>query len=105
MTSACANRSRSMPVYEYRCDKCRRKTSVLVRSSQSAIAPTCGHCGSRTLRRLFSTFAVRRGGASDAGEGFGGGGDDMGLEGVDQSDPRSMAKWMRKMGEESGEEM
>jgi hypothetical protein len=30
--------------------------------------------------------------------------DDAALSGVDEQDPKSMARWMRRMGQESGEE-
>ncbi|MCH8283908.1 MAG: zinc ribbon domain-containing protein, partial [Chloroflexi bacterium] len=48
-----------MPVYEYRCPQCRRKSAVFVRGFGGADAPACEHCGGQGLTRLFSTFAVR----------------------------------------------
>ena len=56
----------------------------------------CEHCGSADLSRLFSRVAVMRG---DDSMGF----DESSLADVDDSDPRSMAKWLRKMSREMGE--
>ena len=88
-----------MPVYEYRCPQCRRKSAVFVRGSASAGEPACEHCGSQGLTRLFSTFAVRRSQSSSDDSG----GADMG--GFDESDPRAMAQMMRQMGGEMRDEM
>jgi putative FmdB family regulatory protein len=61
-----------MPIYEYRCDDCgKRSTSLL--PSYSSPDPMCPHCGKAGLRRLVSTFATVSG--DDGGDDFGGGGD------------------------------
>jgi putative FmdB family regulatory protein len=63
-----------MPIYEYRCDECgKRSTSLL--PSFSSPDPPCPHCGKAGLRRLVSTFATLSG--DDDGGDFGGG-DDFG---------------------------
>ena len=49
-----------MPVYEYRCNACHRKVSLLVRGFSEVPSIVCGNCGSRDLTRLFSTFARLR---------------------------------------------
>ncbi len=49
-----------MPIYEYRCNQCRRKTSVLVRSFSTSSAPTCEACGSGDVSRVMSRFAYHR---------------------------------------------
>ena len=89
-----------MPIYEYRCHTCRKRTSVFVRSIGAAVRPRCEHCGGRRLRRLVSRVTVVRSGGGDL--------DDFGermLADVDESDPRSMARWARRMRDEMGEEM
>jgi putative FmdB family regulatory protein len=69
-----------MPIYEYRCEECgKRSTSLL--PSYSSPDPPCPHCGKPALKRLVSTFATVSSGESDGGDGFddgGGGGDDFG---------------------------
>jgi putative FmdB family regulatory protein len=73
-----------MPIYEYRCEACGKRSSTLL-SSYSSPDPACPHCGKPALKRLVSTFAttgsadVEGGGDDDFGGGddeFGGGGDD-----------------------------
>ncbi|HKW06419.1 MAG TPA: zinc ribbon domain-containing protein [Candidatus Dormibacteraeota bacterium] len=60
-----------MPIYEYRCEACGKRSSTLL-SSYSSPDPSCPHCGKPELRRLVSTFATT--GSSDSDD-FGGGGD------------------------------
>ena len=64
-----------VPIYEYRCDECGKKSSALL-SSFSSPDPVCSYCGKPALRRLVSTFATVSSG-DDGGDDFGGG-DDMG---------------------------
>ncbi len=69
-----------MPIYEYRCDECGKRSSALL-SSYASPDPKCPHCGEPGLRRLVSTFATVSSTEADAGD-FGGddgdgfGGDD-----------------------------
>jgi putative FmdB family regulatory protein len=73
-----------MPIYEYRCEACGKRSSTLL-SSYSSPDPPCPHCGKPALRRLVSTFATTGSGDADAGDDFGGGGggDDFGGGGED----------------------
>ena len=51
-----------MPVYEYRCRACGKKTEDLVLAGDVAdYVPECAHCGSHDLGRLLSTFAAHGG--------------------------------------------
>lgn len=86
-----------MPIYEYRCGGCRRKVTVLTLRVSETVEPVCEHCGSRDLTRLMSRFAMVRSDDSRL--------DDL-TDGsdLDESDPKSMARWMRKMGKELGED-
>ncbi len=89
-----------MPIFEYRCQNCRRRVTVLVRAAGRDDAPVCDRCGSADLSRLISRFAVHRsrgGGSEDSYDS-----DD--LDGLDGEDPRAMADWMRRMQKEMGEE-
>lgn len=89
-----------MPIYEYRCTQCGRKTTVLTLRASEVVHPTCERCGSTRLDRLMSRFAMPR--SDDARL------DDLtdpsALGAVDENDPKSMARWMRKMGHELGED-
>jgi putative FmdB family regulatory protein len=74
-----------VPIYEYRCGKCRKRSSALL-PRWDAPDPPCPHCGSRRVERRVSTFATVRSGDSDdfgsslddgdAGDEGGFGGDD-----------------------------
>ena len=90
-----------MPIYEFRCGGCGRRVSVFQRSISASLAASCPHCGGADLRRLVSRFAVVRG--EDAL--LDGMDDDSLLAGVDESDPRSVAAWARKMGSRLGEDL
>ena len=87
-----------MPIYEFRCQNCGRRTSVFTRAIGDVVEAVCFHCGSEEMSRLFSRVAVVRSG-EDAGSGL----DESSLGDVDENDPRSMARWVRKMSREMGE--
>ncbi|MEO8458770.1 MAG: zinc ribbon domain-containing protein, partial [Chloroflexota bacterium] len=58
----------------------------------------CEHCGSPKTERVFSRVAVHRG--LDGMEGA-----EAGLGDVDENDPRSVARWVRKMSRDMGESL
>jgi len=89
-----------MPIYEYRCADCSRKTTVVTLSVKAAVDPVCQHCGGRALTKLVSRVAVRRSEESRL-ESLA---DPSSLAGLDEKDPKSVARWMKKMGREMGEE-
>jgi putative FmdB family regulatory protein len=72
-----------MPIYEYRCAACGKRSSSLL-PSYSSPDPACPHCGKTELRRLVSTFATVRSG-DDGGDDFGGD-DDFGDHGHSHDD-------------------
>ena len=93
-----------MPIYEYRCADCARKVSVFFRSFNAVTDPVCPRCGGTQLTRLMSRVAVLRGTGGDNGDFDDDGGDfDTFLDGVDENDPRSVARAMRRMSDEMGE--
>ncbi len=75
-----------MPIYEYLCRDCGKRSTILVRSVSSASDPRCQFCGGANLQKLVSRVAVLRSGGSDDlgdegswdGESDGPGGEDMG---------------------------
>ena len=91
-----------MPIYEYHCHDCRRRVSLFFRSySDIKDEPSCPRCGGTHLTRLISRVAVVRSEDSRL--------DDLSdpsmLGDLDEDDPKSIARWMRKMSAETGEEM
>ena len=89
-----------MPIFEYQCRACRRKTSALVMSRARESEVRCTHCGSADLEKLWSRFSSPK--SEDARlESMA---DPSALAGIDENDPRSVAKFMKKMGQEMGED-
>jgi putative FmdB family regulatory protein len=89
-----------MPIYEYRCADCRKRTTVVTLSVSAAVDPVCSRCGGRALTKLVSRVAVRRSEESRL-ESLA---DPSSLAGLDENDPKSVARWMKRMGQEMGEE-
>ena len=87
-----------MPLYEYRCNQCRKRVSVLVKSFSQEPTPVCDRCQSTDLRRLVSTFSFHRSWGDSLGlpSSFEEGGDD-------DEDPRATAQWLRRMKGEMGD--
>ena len=124
-----------MPIYEYKCGNCNHRVSLFFRSISSAESGAadarCPNCGGASLTRLVSKISVLRGN-SDQPPGlpsFEGdevdytvpedddiygahGGDVPGapglgdiMSGVDEDDPRSIARWARQMQAQTGESL
>lgn len=88
-----------MPIYEYRCLDCQKRSVLLVlHPGRTAIA--CKHCRSERLERLMSRFAAPKSEEARM-EALA---DPSHFGDVDENDPRSMAKFMKKMGKEMGED-
>lgn len=92
-----------MPIYEYRCASCRRQVSVFLRSFAEAetATPRCPRCGSDRLNRLISRVAIMRSEESRLEDLA----DPSSLADLDENDPKSLARWMRRMGSELGEDL
>jgi putative FmdB family regulatory protein len=92
-----------MPIYEYRCNKCRRKVEVFARNPSTVSSPTCSHCGSSETSRIFSKFAVRRS-KQDKGVYDDILSDRKLTDGLMRNDPRALAEWSRKMSRAADED-
>ena len=90
-----------MPIYEYDCHDCRRRVSLLVRSLSAPEPPACPRCGSTALSRLMSRFTTVKSEEARL-ESLAEGG---GLGDLDENDPGSVARFMKKMGKELGDEL
>jgi putative FmdB family regulatory protein len=87
-----------MPIYEYCCRACGRTFAFLYGVSRDSRDPACPACHGKDLSRLISRVARVRS-------------EDAMLEDLadptkigDFEDPRSLAKWAKKMGSALGEE-
>ena len=49
-----------MPIYEYRCLPCGKKSSLYTRSINSTVEPRCSHCQSLDVQRAVSSFAYHK---------------------------------------------
>jgi putative FmdB family regulatory protein len=92
---------RGMPIYEYECADCRRRVSLLIRSAAAAAAPACPRCGGVALTRVMSRFVTVK--SEDARlESLA---DTASLGDLDENDPASVARLMKKMGQEFGDDL
>lgn len=88
-----------MPIYEYFCRDCNTIFQFLIRGDRSESDLKCPRCSRGGLKRVMSTFSTTSSkNRSD---------DDMAadLADIDENDPRSMAKAVRKMADEMGEDL
>ncbi len=90
-----------MPIYEFLCQDCGRKMSALVLSRDRVAEVRCKRCGSANLEKLFSRFATVK--SEDAR--MDSLADPSSMGDVDENDPKSVARWMKKMGKEMGEDL
>ena len=91
-----------MPTYEYRCYDCQKRVSVYqTYEDYGRVSVACPVCGGSNLERLISRVRVAKSEDSQL--------DDLADPGawgdIDENDPKSMARMMRKMGQEMGEDM
>jgi putative FmdB family regulatory protein len=87
-----------MPIYEYRCDACGQIFSFLYGVGRDSRDPACPACQGKALSRLISRVARVRS-------------EEAMLEDLadparlgDFEDPRSIARWAKKMGSALGDE-
>ena len=90
-----------MPIYEYECHDCRKRVSLLVLRPSAAASPTCPRCGGSALTRLMSRFATVKSEEArlDALT------DSSSLGDLDENNPASVARFMKKMGREFGDDL
>ncbi|MEE8386371.1 MAG: zinc ribbon domain-containing protein [Dehalococcoidia bacterium] len=89
-----------MPIYEYKCRKCGRLTSIFVRTVGSPVDAARKTCGSQELEKAISGFAYHRS-ASRVLEDLGS--EPSRLE--DYKDPRQIGRWTERKFKEMGVDM
>jgi len=92
-----------MPIYEYGCYDCQKRVSIFWRTFSEAEqgTPRCPRCNGTNLKRLVSRVAMVRSDESRM-EALA---DPANLDDFDENDPKSLAKFIRQMGHEAGEEL
>jgi putative FmdB family regulatory protein len=89
-----------VPVYEFMCQDCHRKTSFFVRDISTPITPKCPFCGSTGLSRAILGFAYRKSLKTVWEES----GEPTAHSGLDYyKDPRNIGRRAEKRFEEMGE--
>lgn len=90
-----------MPIYEYHCLACKRRVSFFLRKINEPVNESCPYCSSKELQRIMSRFSspkseeARMESLADPGK----------WSGLDENDPKSLARFMKKMGREMGEDL
>ena len=91
-----------MPVYEFRCQDCRRPVRLSFTFAEYEKAqPVCPYCQSTHLKRRIGRIAVAKSEDARLDSMM----DDTALGGLDEEDPQAIGRFMRKMSREMGEDM
>jgi putative FmdB family regulatory protein len=90
-----------MPIYEYYCNKCGKASSFLLLRSTEEVTPYCKSCNSRDVARVLSRVRVLRSEEQRMESLL----DPSKLGDLDERDPRSVEKLMKRMGSELGDEL
>ena len=91
-----------MPIYEFICQSCRRKSSFLIRDTSASFSLKCPFCGGSNLSRTISGFAYHKSLKTIWEE--------SGEPALHPSDdyykrPENIGRWAEKKFEEVGQEM
>ena len=90
-----------MPFYDYQCESCGKRARLQFSYSEyGKVQPVCPHCHSQQMKRRISRIALAKSEDARLDSMV-----DADLSGLDENDPRSLGKFMRKMGHEMGEDM
>ena len=90
-----------MPIYEYRCEDCGKISEFLLMRIDEKFKPQCKRCQSKKMSRVLSRVRVLRSEESRM-ESLA---DPSKWGDLDETDPKSMAKFMKRMGKELGEDV
>jgi len=91
-----------MPIYEFVCQRCHSRISLLIRDISAPFAPKCSSCGNTKLSRVISGFAYHKSLKTvweESGEPTAHPGDDY------YRDPRNIGRWAEKKFQDMGQEM
>jgi putative FmdB family regulatory protein len=90
-----------MPIYEYRCEECGKISEFLLIRTDEIFVPQCKRCQSKKMSRVLSKVRVIRSEESRL-ESLS---DPSKWGDLDEKDPKSMARWAKRMGRELGEDV
>jgi len=89
-----------MPIFEYFCLKCKKVSEHLV-FNEKTFQPYCKFCGDKNVKKLISRVRVKASLESRLEKMA----DPSLFSGLDENDPKSVMKFMDKMGAEFGSEL
>ena len=91
----------AMPIYEYRCGACKKVSSFLLLRATEEIEPYCKGCGSKDVARILSGVSVIKDGEKRIERLL----DPSRFSGLDEGDPGSIEKTIKKLGRDLGDEI
>jgi putative FmdB family regulatory protein len=90
-----------MPIFEFKCSDCKAISSFLILSRSEPFTPTCKRCGSPDLTRVLSRVHVRLSEETRMERLA----DPARFSGLDENDPKGMARFMKEMAAATGEDI
>jgi len=90
-----------VPIYEFRCEECGAISEFMTMRIGEKIKPSCKKCNSKKMSRVLSRVRVVRSEESRL-ESLA---DPAKWGDLDEKDPRSVARVMKRMGKEFGDEL
>jgi len=90
-----------MPIYEYICEECKAISSFLLLRTTEKLEPYCKACGSKGVKRIISRVAILKGEEKRLENLL----DPSKFSDLNENDPKSVEKAMRRMGKELGDEL
>ncbi|MBN2677990.1 MAG: hypothetical protein JXR32_07985 [Anaerolineaceae bacterium] len=90
-----------MPVYEYICKNCHKRFEIQISYSEYGSEKIiCRHCGSDQVQRKINRFRLKRSDVNRLAEMP----DPSHMDGIEE-DPQSLGRMIRRMSQESGEDL
>lgn len=90
-----------MPIYEYRCNDCKKISSFLLLRISEEVEAYCKICGSKNVTRIISRVAVLKSEERRMESLL----DPTKFSDLDENDPASIERFMKRMGKELGDEL
>lgn len=92
-----------MPYYDYRCQNCGRRLTLFYKTyhDYDQAVHTCPHCQSTELTRLINRVVISKAAETRVDNLT----EEEVLANIDEDDPRSIGRFMRKMSREMGEDL
>lgn len=90
-----------MPIYEFQCERCKKISSFLSLKVSEPVDAYCKFCGSKDVRKIISRVSILKSEEKRIESIL----DPSKFSDLDENDPRSIEKFVRRMGKEFGEDL